>query len=75
MNIEGNLYLVYRKYPQYEELGYNEVLVCAKNANQAKGIALAKYSSLYNTHIGDSKKDILVKKIDKVEIGDVLCSG
>lgn len=75
MNIEGNLYLVYRKYPQYEELGYNEVLVCAKNENQAKGIALGKCSSLCDASMGDSKKDILVKIIDKIEIGDVLCMG
>lgn len=75
MNINGNLYLVYRKNPQYPECGYNRVLVCALNENQAKGIALAKHPSIWKDYCGESKKDILVKKIDRVEIGDVLCAG
>lgn len=73
MYIEGNLYIVYREYPQPEEFGYNRVFVCVKDENQAKGIALAECSSLCHKSMEESKRDILVKKIDKVEIGDALC--
>ena len=72
MTIDGNLYVVYRKNPVYEELGYNEVLVCAKDENQAKGIAMAD-TDLRES--GESKKDILVRKIESVNIGDVLLKG
>lgn len=75
MKFEGDLYIVYRKNPQYSELGYNEVLVCAKNENQAKGIAMAKHSSIWQDYCGESKKDILVRKVEKVLVGDVLLAG
>lgn len=72
MTIDGNSYVVYRKNPVYEELGYNEVLVCAKYENQAKGIAMADTDL---REPGESKKDILVRKIETVKNGDVLLKG
>lgn len=74
MTIDGNLYIVYRKNEVHSELGYNEVLVCAKDENQAKGIAMAN-CSLRNEYLNESKKDILVMKIESVKIGDVLLKG
>lgn len=74
MNINGNLYVVYRKKEVYPECGYNEVLVCAKDENQAKGIAMNS-CELRRTYLEESKKDILVRKIEQVNIGDVLLKG
>lgn len=74
MTINGNLYIVYRKNEVYPEIGYNEVLVCAKDENQAKGIAMV-HCSLRNEYLNESKKDILVRKIESVKIGDVLLKG
>lgn len=74
MIIDGNLYVVYRKNTVYPECGYNEVLVCAKDENQAKGIAM-NACSLRDEYANESKKDILVRKIETVKIGDVLLKG
>ena len=72
MNIKGNLYIVYRKNLVYPEVGYNEVLVCAKDENQAKGIAMNNCDLI---GFVDSKKDILVRKVEEINIGDVLMKG
>lgn len=74
MTIDGNLYVVYRKNKIYPECGYNEVLVCAKDENQAKGIAMAA-CSLINEYANESKKDIFVREIKAIKIGDVLLKG
>lgn len=74
MTIDGNLYVVYRKNTIYPECGYNEVLVCAKDKNQAKDIAIAA-CNLINAYANETKKDILVRKIKTVKIGDVLLKG
>ena len=50
------------------EVGYREVICVAENANQAKGIALAKHRSLIDNI---AKRDILVEEIT-LEIGMIL---
>lgn len=71
MQIEGNIYLVSRKNEVYPECGYNHVLVCARNENEAKGVAMAS-CELRSIYMNESKKDIIVKQIEEVKIGDVL---
>lgn len=60
----------------YPEVGYNTVVVVAKNENQAKGIALASTSSLIdcpNYKGSVTKKDLIIKDItDELEIGYVI---
>ena len=71
MTIDGEIYLVYRKNEVYPEMGYNQVLVCARNENEAKGIAMAS-CELRAAYLNESKKDILVRKIESIKVGDVL---
>lgn len=71
MHIAGNLFMVSRKHEINPELGYNQVLVCARDENEAKGIALAS-CDLRRTYMNESKKDIIVTKIEEIKIGDVL---
>ena len=75
--MEGKLYRVKRPSNNqvYPELGYNEVIVCATNPNQAKGIALNRYDLAERGVVGlaISKKDIIVEEIEDIKIGDVIC--
>lgn len=72
MEIQGNLYRVYRAKRVYPELGYNESIVCARSENEAKGIAIAGGLAVYK---GESKKNIKVEQITEANIGDVLLMG
>ena len=60
----------------YPEVGYNEIVVVAKNENQAKGIALNSTCSLidsYRIKGGVTKKDLLITDItDELVLGYVV---
>lgn len=73
--INGTLYLVSRKVPQYEECGCNSILVCAGNDDQAKQIAINASPSILQDYCGETEKDLVATVITAVNIGDVLCKG
>jgi hypothetical protein len=52
-------------------MGINDVLVCARSENEAKGIAL----SLGLIWEGESKKDVEITKLHEVNPGDILLAG
>ena len=71
MEINGNLYIVSRKEEIYPELGYNDMLVCARSENEAKGIALN--AGLFDEN--EKKREVIIKQIHEVNPGDILLKG
>ena len=71
IEINGNLYLVSRTKRIECDMGINDVLVCARSENEAKGIAL----SLGLIWEGESKKDVEITKLHEVNPGDILLAG
>lgn len=71
MLINGNLYIVSRKNKIYPETGANYMLICARNENEAKGIALNR--GLLEK--GESKSGVIIEQIRKVNPGDMLLDG
>lgn len=68
--LDGNLYVVRRKhYNYYPECGTNECLVCARNENEAKGVALAETLEKCSH---ESNADFEVVPVTAVKPGDVL---